>query len=87
MNDLNLQTNSNHSEIHITDINQSDVADYSCFIGTDATSSNSVHLDVKGIKLFSLSLLLVPYFDMKSRKRYITFRIIIISDLFEIQLR
>lgn len=47
---IRLQMNDNHSEVHITNIDQSDVADYSCSVGINAILSNSIHLDVKGIK-------------------------------------
>lgn len=38
-----------HSEVHITNIHQSDVADYSCSAGVNDILSNSVYLNVKGV--------------------------------------
>lgn len=39
----------NDSELHITEIDQSDDANYSCSVGTNDVRSNFVHLKVKGI--------------------------------------
>uniref|UniRef100_A0A0R3RVY0 Kunitz/Bovine pancreatic trypsin inhibitor domain protein n=1 Tax=Elaeophora elaphi TaxID=1147741 RepID=A0A0R3RVY0_9BILA len=49
--DQRIYLKDNHSEIHITNIDQSDAADYSCSVGTNAILSNSVHLDVKDAEM------------------------------------
>ncbi|VDK69995.1 unnamed protein product [Onchocerca ochengi] len=39
--------NKDHSEVHITNVHQMDVADYSCSVGENAILSNTIHFDVK----------------------------------------
>ncbi|KAL3985162.1 Kunitz/Bovine pancreatic trypsin inhibitor domain family protein [Acanthocheilonema viteae] len=50
-NDQRIYMNDDHSELHITNIHQSDVANYSCSVSTNAILSNSIHLDIKDVEM------------------------------------
>ncbi|VDM15261.1 unnamed protein product [Wuchereria bancrofti] len=49
--DQRIYMNDDHSELHITKIQQSDVADYLCSVGLNAILSNSIYLNVKDVEM------------------------------------
>ncbi|MCP9259675.1 Papilin [Dirofilaria immitis] len=53
--DQRIHMNEDHSQVHITNTRQTDVADYSCSVGKNTILSNSIHLDVKEVEIMELS--------------------------------
>ncbi|KAM3718038.1 Papilin [Dirofilaria immitis] len=53
--DQRIHMNEDHSQVHITNTHQTDVADYSCSVGKNTILSNSIHLDVKEVEIMELS--------------------------------